>query len=101
MTEVFVVDEEFGPDERYRIYERATIVTPSPLRGQVGGTVEIHERGMHLIATCPSPAAVGIALCQMAEDRWEAEDFTTPVVGVLDGERGRWISGLWLGGGLA
>lgn len=81
MTEAFVVDEEFGPDERYRIYERPT------------------RNGPVLIATCPSPAAVGVALCQMADDRWEAEDFTTPVVGVLDGERKRWITGLWQGGG--
>ena len=83
MTEVFLVGEEFGPDERYRIYEKGAARKPV------------------LIATCPTPAAVGVALCQMAEDRWEAEDFTTPVVGVLDGERGRWISGLWAGGGLA
>jgi hypothetical protein len=83
MTEAFTYEEEFGPDERYRIYERGA-----------------DRRKPKLIATCPSATAVGTALVQLAEDRWEAEDWSTPVVGVLDSERGRWVSGLWNGGGL-
>ena len=93
-THITLDGPEFGPDERYRIYERdcSTYFRRDTPRRQPT---------MTLIATCPTPAAVGIALCQLAEDRWEAGDTSTPVVGVLDGERQRWVSGLWIGGGLA
>ena len=83
MTEAFVLDEEFGPDERYRIFER----TPRPWGS---------PRGVHLIATCGTPEAVGVALVQLAEDRGNEP---APVMGVLDGETKRWISGLWAGSG--
>lgn len=92
-THITLDGPEFGPEERYRIYER--------LRPTQGPADIQSPTRASLVATCPTPEAVGVALCQLAEDRWEAGDHSTPVVGVLDGERGRWISGLWLGGGLA
>lgn len=78
MTEAFVVDEEFGPDERYRIFGR-------------------EGRGaMTLLATCPSPEAIGVALATMAEDRWDAGDEDpAPTIAILDGERGRFLCGAW------
>lgn len=73
---------EFGADERYRIFEKT-------------------RYGKQLIATCATPAAVGVALVTLAEDRWEAGNHSAPIFGVQDGELGRWVTGLWVGGGLA
>ena len=77
-TEIEVTDEELGPEERFSIYER-------------------RYDGLHLIATCPSPASIGVALVTLAEDRWDADDVDTPILGVLDNERKRWVTGLWGG----
>jgi hypothetical protein len=74
---------EFGAEERYRLYER----TRDGLK--------------QLIATCATPAAVGVALVTLAEDRWEAGDHSAPIFGVQDGELGRWVTGMYVGGGLA
>ncbi len=82
VTEITVDDPEYGPDERFRIYER----DPS------------EPRGFRLMATCATASAVGVALVTLAEDRWEAGARSAPVVGVLDGERRRWVSGMWLAG---
>ncbi len=55
---------------------------------------EIHDlRRGHLIATAPSAEAVGVAIIQQAEDRWEAGDFSTPpAYSVLDTKRARWVT---------
>jgi hypothetical protein len=82
-TEAFTYEEEFGPDERYRIFERQR----NPDYAAV------------LIATCPSAEAVGVALVQLAEDRAEAGTYHAPIIGVLDSENGRWVTGMWPGGG--
>lgn len=97
LDEITVADPEFGPDERYRIYER----TRGGTYESSWGPLPLPEsmRGFTLVATCATPAAVGVALVTLAEDRWEAEDRSAPVIGVLDGERRRWVTGMWIGGG--
>jgi hypothetical protein len=91
-TEAFTYEEEFGPDERYQIWERPRYV----------GHLEegrAHASEPRLIATCPSAEAVGVALVQLAEDRAEAGTYHAPIIGVLDSENGRWVTGMWPGGG--
>jgi hypothetical protein len=55
---------------------------------------EIHDlRAGTLIATAPSAEAVGVAIIQQAEDRWEIGDFSTPpAYSVLDTKAARWVT---------
>lgn len=79
MTELLLDPETFAPrteEEKYRLYERGA------------------DGELILVATTGTAEGVGVALVTLADDRREAGD-PAPIVGVLDGLAGRWISGLW------
>lgn len=80
IAEPFVLDADaYAPrdeENRYRLYER----------GQGGELV--------LVATTGTAEGVGVALVTLADDRQEAGE-VVPIVGVLDGLAGRWITSCW------
>lgn len=68
-------DESGGLAERYEIYD-----VPA-----VGDCI--------LVATCASKEAIGTTLVTQGEDRWEAEDYSAPVIAIYDTMRRLWVTG--------
>lgn len=76
-----LIDEEPTEETRYGVYElgyRPGEATQGPVR-----VAETSREG------------IGGCLVQLADDRREAGDPITPIVGVLDQIERRWITSLW------
>jgi hypothetical protein len=103
MTLVAAVEEDVRPENRYGLY----VFDTCP---ECGGSGVVPSRRGKAVSTCQtcngggaalqriaetSREGIGLALVTLEEDRRKLEDPGNPVIGVLDQQERRWLSGVW------